>query len=123
MSEAMPTAPPSATNDPLGDPALRRSLADFVRRRVPSADIDDVVQTVLVDALAAPNRPTDTSELRRWVLGIARHKVVDFHRRATREPPTELPDIEASPAPLEARALVAGDGRDEDHALAVGDED
>lgn len=102
----MPTETPSPANDPLGDPTLRRSLADFVRRRVPSADVDDVVQTVLVEALAAPERPTDASELRRWVLGIARHKVVDFHRRATREPPMELPDIEASPPPIEERALA-----------------
>ena len=102
----MPTEHPSPANDSLGDPALRKSLADFVRRRVPSAEVDDVVQTVLVDALAAPNRPADAAELRRWVLGIARHKVVDFHRRATREPPTDLPDIEVSPAPIEARALA-----------------
>ncbi|MFT3773226.1 MAG: sigma-70 family RNA polymerase sigma factor [Minicystis sp.] len=102
----MPTANPSPANDSLGDPALRRALADFVRRRVPSAEVDDVVQTVLVEALAAPNRPRDPTELKRWLLGIARHKVVDFHRRSMREPPSELADIEASPAPLEARALA-----------------
>jgi DNA-directed RNA polymerase specialized sigma24 family protein len=106
MSEAMPTETQTPANDPLGDPALRRSLADFVRRRVPSSDVDDVVQTVLVEALASPNRPKDPAELRRWVLGIARHKVVDLHRRVTREPPSELPDIEAGPPPLEARALA-----------------
>jgi DNA-directed RNA polymerase specialized sigma24 family protein len=124
MSQAMPTEHPSSATDPLGDPALRRSLSDFVRRRVPAAEVDDVVQTVLVDALAAPNRPTDAAELRRWVLGIARHKVVDFHRRATREPPTELPDIEVSPEPIEARALArwaeeqAGSARDAQKTLA-----
>jgi RNA polymerase sigma factor (sigma-70 family) len=106
MSQAMPTESPSSANDSLGDPALRRALSDFVRRRVPSAEVDDVVQTVLVEALAAPNRPRDPAELKRWLLGIARHKVVDHHRRATREPPTELPELEASPAPLEARSLV-----------------
>lgn len=97
---------PGGGTIPSAIPDSRRSLADFVRRRVPSADVDDVVQTVLVEALAAPGRPTDASELRRWVLGIARHKVVDFHRRATREPPMELPDIEASPPPIEERALA-----------------
>lgn len=102
----MPTETQTPGTDPLGDPALRRSLADFVRRRVPPSDVDDVVQTVLVEALAAPNRPQDVAELRRWVLGIARHKVVDLHRRAMREPPTELPDIEANPPPLEARSLA-----------------
>jgi DNA-directed RNA polymerase specialized sigma24 family protein len=108
MSQAMPTAPQPSTKDPLGDPALRRSLEDFVRRRVPSSDVDDVVQTVLCDALAAPSasRPTDPTELRRWLLGIARHKVVDLHRRAHREPPAELPDIEAGPPPIEERGLA-----------------
>lgn len=102
----MPTETSSPAHDPLADPALRRSLEDFVRRRVPSSDVDDVVQTVLLDALAAQGRPRDPGELRRWILGIARHKVVDLHRRAHREPPAELPEIEASPAPIEARELV-----------------
>jgi DNA-directed RNA polymerase specialized sigma24 family protein len=106
MSAAMPSEPTSPANDSLGDPALRRSLEDFVRRRVPASDVDDVVQTVLCDALAAQVRPSDPAELRRWLLGIARHKVVDHHRRSHREPPAELPDIEASPAPIEARELV-----------------
>jgi DNA-directed RNA polymerase specialized sigma24 family protein len=106
MSQAMPTENPPTAKDSLADPALRRALADFVRRRVPSGDVDDVVQTVLVEALASASRPHDPTELRRWLLGIARHKVVDLHRRATREPPTELADIEASGAPLEARALA-----------------
>jgi DNA-directed RNA polymerase specialized sigma24 family protein len=116
--------PLTPATDTLGDPALRRSLADFVRRRVPAADVDDVVQTVLCDALAAPGRPVEPTELRRWLLGIARHKVVDFHRRAHREPPTELPDLEASPAPIEARELVqwaekeAGSSRDAQRTLA-----
>lgn len=114
---------PPATNT-LGDPALRRSLTDFVRRRVPAADVDDVVQTVLCDALAAPGRPADPAELRRWLLGIARHKVVDLHRRAHREPPAELPEIEAIPAPIEARELVhwaekeAGPSHDAQRTLA-----
>jgi DNA-directed RNA polymerase specialized sigma24 family protein len=90
---------------------------------VPSSDVEDVVQTVFCDALAAPERPTETAELTRWLLGIARHKVVDRHRRATREPPAELPEIPASPAPIEARALVrwaerqAGDKGDAQRTL------
>jgi len=102
----MPSETPSPAKDPLGDPALRRSLVEFVRRRVPASDVDDVVQTVLLDALAAAGRPADPVELRRWLLGVARHKVVDLHRRAHREPPAEIPDIEDSPPPLEARGLV-----------------
>jgi DNA-directed RNA polymerase specialized sigma24 family protein len=102
----MPSETPSPARDALGDPALRRTLVDFVRRRVPSSEVDDVVQTVLLDALAAAGRPADPVELRRWLLGVARHKVVDFHRRAHREPQAELPDIPDSPPPLEARGLA-----------------
>jgi DNA-directed RNA polymerase specialized sigma24 family protein len=90
----------------LGDPALRRQLEEFVRRRVPASDVDDVVQTVLLDALASRARPDGGDELKRWLLGVARHKVVDLHRRAHREPPAELPDIEAAAPPVEERELV-----------------
>ena len=106
MSTAMPGDVTSSTREPLGDPALRKVIEDFVRRRVPSSEVDDVVQTVLCDALAASGRPADPDELRRWLLGVARHKVVDHHRRAHREVPAELPDLEAAPAPVEARGLV-----------------
>src|SRR5262249_31328040 len=44
--------------------------------------------------------------LRRWLVGIARHKVADAHRKAKREPPAELPEIEAPPAPIEERELA-----------------
>jgi DNA-directed RNA polymerase specialized sigma24 family protein len=110
MSQAMPTQPTSRNHTmdrkALGDPAVRRVVEKFVRRRVPPSDVEDVVQTVFCDALAAADRPVETTELTRWLLGIARHKVVDRHRRALREPPAELPEIPAGPAPIEARALV-----------------
>ena len=107
----------------LGDPALRRQLEEFVRRRVPASDVDDVVQTVLLDARAATARPDGGDELKRWLLGVARHKVVDLHRRAHREPPAELPEIETAPPPVEERELVrwaekqAGSTRDAQKTL------
>ncbi len=123
MSATMSTEPP-AMKTLLGDPALRRALSDFVRRRVPPSDVDDVVQTVLVDALAATNAPADPRELTRWMLGVARHKVADLHRRAHREPPAELPDLEAAPAPIEEIEMArwaeeqAGSSRDAKQTLA-----
>ncbi|AUX42753.1 uncharacterized protein SOCE26_041860 [Sorangium cellulosum] len=120
----MITEPPSPATTPLAEPGLRRSLEEFVRRRVPSAEVDDVVQTVLCDALASPARPTDPSELRRWLLGIARHKVADHHRRASREAATELPDLPVGPPPVEARELArwaeeqASSSRDAQQTLA-----
>ncbi|MEZ4312528.1 MAG: sigma-70 family RNA polymerase sigma factor [Polyangiaceae bacterium] len=90
----------------LAEPGMRRAIEDFVRRRVPASDVDDIVQTVLVEALSAPARPQDETELRKWLLGIARHKVVDHHRRASRETASELPDLPVGPPPIEARALA-----------------
>ncbi len=120
----MPSETPPPNDAALADPALRRALADFVRRRVPPSDVDDIVQTVLCDALTAPGRPRDAEGLRRWLLGIARHKVVDLHRRARREPTAELPEIAEGPPPIEARELVgwaerqAGSTREAQRTLA-----
>jgi RNA polymerase sigma factor (sigma-70 family) len=108
MSDAMTTR---LGSDPrprtaLGQPEFRKLLVDFVKRRVPPADVDDVVQTILCDALAAASPPEDRDELRKWLVGIARHKVADFHRKSKREAPIETPEQEAAPAPLEAREMV-----------------
>jgi DNA-directed RNA polymerase specialized sigma24 family protein len=120
MSASMPTpvddelqsANAEAAGDPrlgralLGKPEVRRQLVDFVKRRVQPADVEDVVQTVLCDALAAERVPNEISELRRWLIGIARHKVADVHRKTKREPPAELPELVAPPAPIEERELA-----------------
>ena len=66
-------------------------LERFVRRRVPESEVDDVVQTVLCDALASDNVPDDSEQLRKWLIGIGRHKVADFHRRGGRGRIVELP--------------------------------
>jgi DNA-directed RNA polymerase specialized sigma24 family protein len=92
------------------DPHLLRSLTTCLKRRVPSSDVEDVAQTVLCDALEASGAPSDPEELRKWVAGIARHKVADYHRRARR---LVLDDVACdAPAPppsmrLEARGLLA----------------
>jgi RNA polymerase sigma factor (sigma-70 family) len=90
----------------LASPELRRMLEQFVRRRVPGDDVEDLVQTVLCDALDAERIPRDRAELRKWLVGIARHKVADYHRRSGRERPSELGDLEAEPPPVEERQMV-----------------
>lgn len=111
------------TNDLLADPRLRRTVEDFVRKRVPASEVDDVVQTVFCDALAAQRRPEDASELTRWLIGIAKHKVADLHRRAKREPMVEAPEMAAGPDSLEARSLArwaeeqVGESREGDKTL------
>ena len=95
----------SARRAELGDAEIRRFLTDFIRKRVPPSDADDVVQVVLCDALAAPAPPEEREELRKWLIGIARHKVADFHRRTSREVIIETADQEISSVPMEGRAV------------------
>ena len=90
----------------LADPELRKFLLEFVKRRVLPADADDIVQTVLCEALVAKNLPTEKDELRKYLLGIARHKVVDTHRRTAREEVGDPPELVASPPPVEEESLL-----------------
>lgn len=91
----------------LDDPALRGALRAMVRRRVAAADVDDVVQSTLTDAVAAPEPPADREQLRRWVFGIARHKIVDAHRARRREVLEEHDDAGANAASAASLASVA----------------
>lgn len=98
----------------LGARDLRRNLTSMLERRLPREDVDDVAQTVLCDALQAERIPTDPVELRKWLAGIARHKVADFHRarartsaRTDRLDDDGAPEPESPPAPLEAREVLA----------------
>jgi len=56
------------------------------------------VQTVLCEALASEHVPEEHEALRKWVVGIARHKIADHHRRLGRrrtiELDDELPDLD-----------------------------
>ena len=86
-------------------PALRRDLVAMVKKRVPESDVEDVVQATLAEAIESPHAPKDPEQLRRWLFGVAKHKVVDLHRRRGRET-FDLPEIEGGPAPhLEADLL------------------
>jgi RNA polymerase sigma factor (sigma-70 family) len=77
---------------PLEDPRFREALTRMVRRSVPESDAEDIVQTAIAEALVAGKRDDDPDALRRWVWGVARHKVVDHFRRRRRLA-DELPDV------------------------------
>ena len=91
----------------LAMPQLRESLRSLVRRRVPRQDADDVLQAVLCDALAAENVPQVADEIPRWLMAIARHKVADFHRRASRERVADGVEARSPFDPVEERDLLS----------------
>jgi DNA-directed RNA polymerase specialized sigma24 family protein len=101
---SMPTSDSRASaHELLAGAALRGSVEAMVRRRVPPHEVDDIVQATLTEALASSHRPEDADALNRWVHGIARHKIVDFHRARGREAMhagdaiDEAPDSDAAP--------------------------
>lgn len=87
----------SAKPAPFG-PDLRAALVAMVRKRVPEAEVEDIVQTALAEALESPHAPQDSESLRRWIFGVAKNKVVDYHRRAGRES-FDMPDVAGTAAP------------------------
>lgn len=91
------TTSPHAPRAAIG-PDLRRDLVAMVKNRVPEAEVEDIVQATLTEAIESPHAPTDPEQLRRWLFGVAKHKVVDFHRRRGRES-FEVPEVPLPPAP------------------------
>ncbi len=64
---------------------FRNALCSMVRKRVPERDVEDLVQSTLVEALSSATKPEEPEAMRKWIWGIARNKVADYHRRAKRE--------------------------------------
>jgi len=103
-------APALSIQDPkaarLADPRLREGLLSYARRRLPPGEVEDLVQNTLTEALLAANVPSDESAFRRWVHGIARHKIADSYRRRARVPiPTPDADQRAAEATLSTGEL------------------
>lgn len=69
----------------LVDPTFRQALVRYARRRIPAADVDDVVQETLC-AVLTPGAPASRSELLRFSLTVLRRRIVDFYRMRSRAP-------------------------------------
>jgi DNA-directed RNA polymerase specialized sigma24 family protein len=104
------TAPAEAPFHPpatlIAAPSTRRLLARYVARRVPACDVEDVVQATLCDALSSGRAPREARDFQRWLLAIARFKVVDAHRAAARAAPGEPGELPAPAPPVEALSLL-----------------
>jgi DNA-directed RNA polymerase specialized sigma24 family protein len=93
----------SCVRQRLLEPGFRARLSAMVRRRVPASDADDVLQTVMCDALAASAAPASDVDAGRFIGGIAKNKVADFHRRSRREA-HDAANVEELPSGQGARA-------------------
>lgn len=88
------TSNPSMWVDRHGD-ALYRYAMLYVRD---VATAEDLVQDALLAALKAHDRFEERSAERTWLIGILRHKVLDFFRRAARAPGERASGIELAEA-------------------------
>jgi len=70
----------------LEDQALLSDLRRYLSGRLPRTEVDDVLQTTLTAALESDAAPTEPTEFRRWIHGVARNKAADHFRRRGREP-------------------------------------
>jgi RNA polymerase sigma factor (sigma-70 family) len=83
----------------------RDSVARFLVASVGPQDADDVLQETLIAALGAYPRLRPGSNVRAWMLTIARNKALDAHRARSRRPvPVGAPDS--------GEAVEHGDGPD-----------
>jgi DNA-directed RNA polymerase specialized sigma24 family protein len=96
----------------LRDTDLQGAIDRVLRGRVPDADTPDVTQETLLSAHGAEKLPRKKGERDRYVLGIARNKVVEFRRKADRSPRVEDDaDVEhvaqaVAPDPVSARDML-----------------
>lgn len=86
----------------------RSTVARYLTASVGQPDADDCLQETLISALRAYPRLRPGSNVRAWLLTIARNKAMDLHRSRAREPVPvgELPD-------RPDRDAEEGDGPDE----------
>lgn len=79
--------------------ALEARLRPFLTRRLPTpADVDDVLQDVLLRVLRGLPELSEETRLAAWMVQIARNAVVDFYRQRR-----------AAPTPLLTEPVAEGD--------------
>jgi RNA polymerase sigma-70 factor, ECF subfamily len=87
--------------------ALRPALVRIARQRVHNeAWVEDAVSETLVAALEKPGAFAGRAQLRTWLVGILKHKLVDQMRRHGREQPFSGGDDEVDADALDAHDHV-----------------
>jgi len=95
MSSQMADRPISASDrwiNDHGDVLYRFALA-----RVRNPDVaEDLVQETFLAALQGTYRESGPTAERKWMIGIIKHKIVDYFRRTAREPLREFADTQSA---------------------------
>jgi DNA-directed RNA polymerase specialized sigma24 family protein len=84
----------------LGLAGTRRLITSIVKDRVPEEEVDDIVQSVMAEALRAPALPYRTEALLAWLATIARRQSAQFLRKRARRAkyegpmPDDAPDVD-----------------------------
>jgi RNA polymerase sigma-70 factor (ECF subfamily) len=84
---------------PMLDPQELAQYRDYLCRfalihlRDP-ARVDDVVQETLLAAMESRTRFTGRAQVRTWLTGILKHKIMDVFRRQSREAPVPVPEAD-----------------------------
>lgn len=72
---------------------LEGRLRPFIARRVPAADVDDVVQDVFLRVQRSLPDLRDEQSFTPWLYQVARSAIAESHRRQSRQP-APVPDTE-----------------------------
>ena len=90
--------------------SLGPRTASYLRRMVPDADVDDVLQRVFMEVWRCQDRYDPQRSLEGWVLGIARKRAIDHlrSRRRTPLPVAEIPEAAVGGEPELADRVVWG---------------
>ena len=75
----------------------------FIGKRVPSSDVDDVVQDVFVRVSRGLNQLRQSERAEAWMLAIARRTIADFYRKRDRQLPIVSEEV---PEPTDKSALL-----------------
>ncbi len=59
---------------------FRAALVALAKRKVPPHEAEDLVQQVLTEAIGSAHRPEEPGSARKWIYGILRNKIADYHR-------------------------------------------
>ncbi|MEM1126126.1 MAG: sigma-70 family RNA polymerase sigma factor [Bacteroidota bacterium] len=101
--------PLSAPARPFWEPLIH-GLRAFVARRVPAADVDDVVQDLLLRLHESAPTLRQAERAEAWVYGIARRTIADFYRRRKVVPTVPAESVAEAVDPADEHlAPYAGD--------------